>query len=48
MTYTLEQLNKMVDDANKRCGSLDLGSLTFIERKFSKGVSENDKNTLRH
>ncbi len=36
MTYTLERLNKMVEEANERGGSLYLSSLTSTQRKKVK------------
>lgn len=38
MKYTLEKLNKMVDEANERGGSLDLSSLTSIPEGFNPTV----------
>ena len=38
MTYTLEQLNKMVEEANERGGSLYLDSLTSIPEGFNPTV----------
>ena len=38
MTYTLEELNKMVDEANERGGYLDLSSLKSIPEGFNPTV----------
>lgn len=38
MKYTLEKLNKMVDEANERGGYLDLSSLTSIPEGFNPTV----------